>query len=177
MEEWKSIPGTNNKIEVSNYGRARSLLRGEPYILKCQPDKKGYLRLRVTIERNKKSYRVHREVAKAFIPNPNNLPQVNHIDGNKNNNSVSNLEWATNRANAIHAINNGLWESVMQGALKANEAKQKPVIATKDDKSLQFKSISEAERYFDSRHICDVLKGKRNHVKGWSFAYGKGVMS
>ena len=87
MEIWKPITGTKGFIEVSNEGRVRSLLRGSPRVLKTQTDNKGYHRLRVTIEREKMSYKVHREVAKAFIPNPDNLPQVNHKDGDKNNNA------------------------------------------------------------------------------------------
>ena len=85
MEIWKEIAGAKGFIEVSNEGRVRSLLRGTPRILKTQVDNKGYHRIRVTIEQIKMSYRVHREVAKAFIDNPSNLPQVNHIDGNKEN--------------------------------------------------------------------------------------------
>ena len=90
MEIWRAITGTKGFIEVSNKGRVRSLLRGTPRILKTQTDKKGYHRVRATIEREKLSYKVHREIAKAFIPNPSNLPQVNHKDGNKDNNNPMN---------------------------------------------------------------------------------------
>ena len=128
MEIWKTIAGTKGFIEVSNQGRARSLLRGEPRVLKPQVDNKGYHRIRVTVEREKMNYKVHREIAKAFIPNPNNLPQVNHKDGNKNNNSVDNLEWITNRDNAHHAIENGLWDSVIEGSRRENERRKRPVI-------------------------------------------------
>jgi hypothetical protein len=174
MEEWKTVPGTNDKIEVSNMGRVRSCLRGDGRILKTQKDSKGYHRLRVTIDRQKMSFKLHRIVAGAFIDNPDNLPQVNHIDGNKDNNVVSNLEWVSNRDNAHHAIANGLWDSVITGSQKENARRMKRIIATKGDAILEFESISEAERYFNSRHICDVLKGKRQHVKGWSFVYKEG---
>jgi len=172
MEVWKAIEGTCGCIEVSNKGRVRSLLRGEPMVLKTQADKKGYQRLRVTIRREKMTFKVHREVAKAFIPNPNLLPQVNHKDGNKENNSVENLEWVTNRENAHHAIENGLWDSVKVGAKRANDLKKRPVVGIGPcGESKRFGSIRDAERYLGSRHIVDVLKGKRNHVKGWTFAY------
>lgn len=172
---WKAIEGTNGMIEVSDDGRMRSLLRGKPYVLKTQPDKKGYHRLRITINREKMSFKLHREVAKAFIPNPDNLPQVNHIDGNKDNNAVSNLEWCTNQQNAHHAIDNGLWDSVFKGAKRANEAQRKAIIGFYAGEntcySRRFDSVGEAERYLNSRHISDVLKGKRSHVKGWTFRY------
>ena len=175
MEIWKPIVGTKGFIEVSNEGRVRSLLRGEPRVLKTQIDNKGYHRIRVTIEREKMSYKIHREVAKAFIPNPDNLPQVNHKDGNKSNNAVDNLEWITNIGNAHHAIENGLWANVIEGSRKENESRKRPVIGyfTGEAISLsrRFESVSEAERFVGSRHITDVLKGKRSRVKGWTFRY------
>lgn len=175
MEIWKPIAGTKGFIEVSNQGRARSLLRGEPRVLKPQVDNKGYHRIRVTVEREKMSYKVHREIAKAFIPNPNNLPQVNHKDGDKNNNSVDNLEWITNRDNAHHAIENGLWDSVIEGSRRENERRKRPVIGHfTPDICRRFESVADAERYIGSRHVTDVLKGKRSHVKGWTFQYEGG---
>lgn len=177
MEIWKGIDETKGFIEVSNKGRARSWLRGKPTILKTQADTNGYHRIRVTINRLKMTFKVHREVAKAFIENPDNLPQVNHIDGDKDNNSVSNLEWVTNRENARHAIANGLWDSVIEGARKENESRKKPIIAYRIDGepcTRYYDSIRAAEKDIGSRHICAVLKGERSHVKGWSFSYAKG---
>lgn len=174
MEHWKAVPNTNEKIFVSDMGRCKSLLRGSERILKMQADNKGYLRIRVTIDRKKMTFKVHREVAKAFIDNPENLPQVNHIDGDKNNNSVNNLEWVTNQENAIHAVKNGLWDSVFKGAQKANELQKKPIVGRCGDITKRFSSVNEAQHFLDSRHITDVLKGKRNHVKGWTFRYAGG---
>lgn len=177
MEIWKPITGTKGLIEVSNEGRVRSLLRGEPRVLKTQVDNKGYHRIRVTIEREKMTYKVHREIANAFIPNPNNLPQVNHKDGNKNNNTVANLEWITNRDNARHAMENGLWDAVIEGSRKENERRKRPVIGHFLGgicASQRFESVAEAERFVGSRHVVDVLKGKRASAKGWTFCYEGG---
>lgn len=180
MEVWKAIPETKGFIEISNEGRVRSLLTGSPRLLKTQKDKKGYHRLRVTIEGEKRSYKLHREVARAFIPNCDNLPQVNHKDGNKDNNSVANLEWVTNRDNAHHAIENGLWDSVFEAAKKENESRKKPIIAYRIDGvypcTRYYESVSAAERDIGSRHISAVLKGKRTHAKGWAFQYAEVVM-
>lgn len=71
--------------------------------LKFGINQKGYYQVRVTHERKKSWFIVHRTVAKFFIPNPNNLPQVNHKDGNKLNNHYSNLEWCNNSHNQLHA--------------------------------------------------------------------------
>ena len=178
MEIWKAIDGTKGFIEVSNEGRVRSLLSGTPRIIKTSTDQKGYHRIRVTIERDKKGFKLHREVAKAFIPNLDNKPQVNHKDGNKNNNSVANLEWVTNKENTHHAIKNGLWNSVYEASRKENERRKKPVIAYRINGEFPctryYESISEAERSIGSRHIVDVLKGRRTHVKGWAFQYAQG---
>lgn len=172
------IEETNGLIEVSNEGRIRSLLSGKPKILKSQTSQKGYHKVRVTIDRKKMTITVHREVAKAFIPNTNNLPQVNHKDGNKSNNRASNLEWISNIDNAHHAIENGLWSAVFEASRKENERRKKPIIAYRIDGDLPctryYESISEAEREIGSRHICAVLKGKRSHTKGWSFHYAQG---
>lgn len=177
---WKKVDKTNGMIEVSDDGRIRSLLSGIPRELKTQKDSKGYHRCHVTINRQKLSLKVHREVAKAFLPNLKNLPQVNHKNGNKDDNSLSNLEWVSNKENAHHAIANGLWDSVIEGAKRENEQRKKAVIGYFHGEtsvySRYFESVSDAERYIGSRHIVDVIKGKRSHAKGWSFRYAEGVM-
>ena len=174
MEQWKEIEGTNGRLLVSDAGRIKSLLR-DGRILKATADTKGYQRLRVTLDRKKLCFKVHRLVANAFIPNPENYPQVNHINGNKRDNRAVNLEWVRNIDNAHHAIRNGLWRSVYEGAALENERRKKPVIGTdKNGNVKRFDSVRDAERFLDSRHISDVLKGKRAHVKGWSFSYERG---
>ena len=173
MEHWKVVEGTQGALEVSDLGRVKSNLR-DGRILKTQPDKKGYHRLRMTINRKKYSFKLHRLVAQAFIPNPENKPQVNHIDGDKNNNAVSNLEWVSNKENAHHAISNGLWSSVLEGSRKENDSRKKPIVAIKDGVVTEFSSVADAERALGSRHITDVLKGKRQQAKGYRFAYKEG---
>lgn len=95
------------KLSIENYiitkdGKIINKKRGN--ILKPQLNGKGYLRVSI----GKKLRFVHRLVAEKYIPNPNNLPQVNHKDGNKLNNSVDNLEWVSNKQNREHALKNGL---------------------------------------------------------------------
>lgn len=97
-EIWKDIPGYEGKYEVSNLGNVRSLNynhTGEIKLLKQGTNKKGYKLVNLCKNGKQKCYLIHRLVAMTFIPNPNNLPIINHKDENKVNNNVKNLEWCT----------------------------------------------------------------------------------
>lgn len=119
MEVWKDIPKYKGYYQVSNFGNVRSLDRivNKPnsisYLRKgkmCKLSKSnlGYMTIGFTVNNKKVNKYVHRLVAEVFITNMNNYPQVNHIDCNKTNNIVYNLEWCTNSQNHIHATKNGL---------------------------------------------------------------------
>lgn len=119
MEQWRKIPGYGPEYEASSYGRVRRLactyestFRGLPVVrrlaactLTPSPSPKGYMRLNI---RPAGVVFVHTLVALAFVPNPQNLPQINHRDGVKANNAHSNLEWVTNQQNRDHAVALGL---------------------------------------------------------------------
>ena len=105
MEEWRQIDELS--YEVSNLGRVRNSATG--YILKPSIHDNKYYRVTLTNpDKSKKHYKVHRLVAEAFVPNPMEKPQVNHKDGNKLNNYSLNLEWCSNKENALHAVQTGL---------------------------------------------------------------------
>ena len=102
MEIWKDIEGYEGLYQVSNKGRIKSLnykRTGKEGILKGKADKNGYLIVFLYKNRKPKPFLIHRLVAEAFIPNVNDLPEVNHIDENKENNHVENLEWCTRKYN------------------------------------------------------------------------------
>ena len=95
---WKDIPGFEGKYQVSNTGQVRTLnykRTGQTKILKQGIGTHGYKIINLYKNHSSKTYTVHRLVAQAFIPNPNNYPVVNHKDENKHNNAVWNLEWAS----------------------------------------------------------------------------------
>ena len=115
MEEWKDIKGYEGIYQVSNLGRIKSLERIDNSnhkvkgkILKIIPENRGYSVVNLCKDGKCKTYKVHRLVAIAFLENPDNKPQVNHIDGNKKNNSILNLEWVTAEENINHAWDTGL---------------------------------------------------------------------
>lgn len=180
MEEiWIDIEGFEGLYQVSNLGRVRSLdrldganrrLTGK--ILKGGKHNGGYLR--VTLCKNSVVYAksIHRLVAEAFIPNPENKPQVNHIDEDKTNNTVSNLEWMTSKENINHGTHN---ERVSKAIIKLRSI---PIIATniKTGESTEFYSGKECARQLDLNcgNITSALKGRRKQTGGYTFKY-KGV--
>lgn len=105
MERWQDIEGYDN-YEVSTHGRIRNKRLG--IIMRTHGNRGGYEQLCLTQNGNRRTCKVHRLVAETFIPNPDNLPQVNHIDGDKWNNNIDNLEWCTPQQNMQHAIESGL---------------------------------------------------------------------
>lgn len=112
IEIWKDIKGYEGRYQISNLGRVKSLCRLEEKIMHPVTTKKGYLQVRLSSGQCTKGLKVHRLVALNFIPNPNDKPEVNHLDGNKKNNLVTNLEWCTPKENMGHASQNNLLRDV-----------------------------------------------------------------
>lgn len=121
LEIWKPVKGFEGKYEVSNLGQVKSLARTrlskggtiakmQERLLSQKTTWDGYKTLNLSQDSKKKHYSVHRLVAENFIPNPDNLPTVNHKDGDKSNNAVSNLEWASHSDQMNHAFANNLLE-------------------------------------------------------------------
>ena len=138
MEIWKDIKGYEGRYQVSTEGRVKSLISNfgtSEKIMTPQPVWTGYMRVCLTKDRKSKMHTIHRMVAEAFIPNPENKPIVNHIDGNVKNNKVENLEWVTYAENSNKSKNvttSERWNSVK-------------VI---DNKGHIFDSYREAGRYY-----------------------------
>ena len=118
-EIWKPVVGFEELYEVSNLGRVKALKRKKncnrgwgwikEHIMKNSTNGGEYYKVPLTNKEHiRKYYLVHRLVAKAFLSNPDNLPEVNHLDGNKLNNCVNNLEWCTRKDNIKHAYKMGL---------------------------------------------------------------------
>lgn len=176
-EIWKDIPYAEG-YQVSNLGRVKSLARVvegkgkrkcaiKEKIIGNKPDRFGYKSVTLRINRKQVSKRVHRLVAEAFIPNPDNLPQVNHKDEDKTNNCVENLEWCDAKYNSNYGtrgkrIGEKLEKPVMQFSLSGE------YIET-------YKSIIEASviTETDRHHISACCGGKTNRrtAGGYKWSY------
>ena len=156
---WKFIEGSDNAY-VSDNGDVKR--NGK--IVKPKTDTEGYLRCSVG---HGKRDRIHRIVAKAFIPNPENKPIVNHINGIKNDNRVENLEWATSQENSAHASETGLLSS------KGDKGKKTPLLGINDNERLVnfFESQKDASILLgiDDSEVNKMLKGKRMTCHDWRF--------
>lgn len=104
-EEWRDVVGYEGLYEISNHGRVKSYHTRfkKPRILKTSMTTTGYRKVELVKNKIKKSRKIHRLVAEAFIPNEENKPYINHIDSNPINNNVDNLEWCTQKENMIHS--------------------------------------------------------------------------
>lgn len=129
--EWRAVIGLGGLYEVSSEGQVRRVAPGSATrpgrVLKERVEKNGYSSVIVALNtRPSKSQRkrIHRLVAEVFLPNPEEKPEVNHLDLNKQNNVISNLEWVTRTENAHHAALNGLYEGrLAAGITKINKVK------------------------------------------------------
>jgi hypothetical protein len=109
MEEWRDIPGYEGLYQASNMGWIKSLVGRKERILKPVMHSNGYMRVSLYIDKKLQQKYIHRLVAETFLANPQNKSEVNHLDGNKTNNHVENLEWATSSENKEHAYKTGLY--------------------------------------------------------------------
>ena len=128
MENWKPVGGFEGLYEISDQARVRSLHNGRKFkaghIMSPKLGQWGYFYVNL-YENGKfsKTLKIHRMVAAAFVPNPENKPDVNHKDGNKQNNLPDNLEWVTESENVIHAFATGLHSGLKMRGEKNGHAK------------------------------------------------------
>ena len=145
-EIWKDVVGYEGLYKVSNLGRVKKPMGAYSIILK--PFVQDYKMVSLSSNHKSRKFLVHRLVAQAFIPNPNDKEEVNHIDGNKLNNVVDNLEWCTKSENVEHAYRLGLSRFTEEHRLKASSASVKvtsvPIYCKELD--ILFSSMSDASR-------------------------------
>lgn len=173
-EQWKSAVGYEQYLEVSTLGRVRRISHSfvkrngrickvKSCILKPNHSRKGYLLVNV---KGGKLVSLHRLVAMAFIPNPKNLPEINHIDENKENNKISNLEWCTHKENSQHGTRNKRISETLKNSLH----NKKPIIRSD---GVKFLGLADAARAVDGypSNICKCLKGIIRSAYGYQWRY------
>lgn len=177
-EEWKQIRNYENSYAVSNYGRVLSLGRYRktrdggktwvlPRILKEKTTRLGYKQVALFRDNTSKYYSVHRLVALAFIPNPFDLPQVDHIDGNKANNNVNNLHWCTAKENMQNPITKQVVKNTHFGHAPI------PVVSLNGNTIVKkYSSATDATKDgFKRDSICSVCTGRRKTHYGLKWMY------
>lgn len=180
VEVWKDIPDYEGYYQVSNIGRVRSVPRvtyigtgnarnDGGFLKKQRLNEFGYLRVNLCKEGKRRNYFVHRLVAVCFIPNPNNLPFINHKDEDKTNNRVDNLEWCTQEYNSNYGTRNERLYANGGGSRK-KEVEQYDL---KGNLINTFQSMTEAQRQtgVDRNMIRVVCNGKFKQGNGyvWKF--------
>ena len=170
-EIWKPIEGYEGLYEVSNMGRVRSLdrewkitpnhnMRTKGKVITQEKNHAGYLRACLSKHNNPRMFSTHRLVAKAFVPNPQNKPDVNHKDGDKANNRANNLEWVTPSENQIHS----------RDALH-RRYHSRPVICIETGE--RFNSIVQASKLTNTPmgNLCSCCTGNRERAGGYHWRY------
>lgn len=178
-EVWKDIEGYEGLYQVSNLGRVRSLNylhTGQMRVLKqCFYDRKGYLGVNLYKNGKSKHPKVHRLVAIAFIPNPLNLPCINHKDENKENNCVENLEWCSVAYNNTYANRHKKVAEKLCGILtnRADQSKRVAQYTLGGELVSTYPSIMEAARQtrFSQGNICDCCREKHRTAYGYIWKY------
>lgn len=157
MEEWRPVSGYEGLYEVSNMGNIRSLRNGCVLALM---NSRGYRRCHLAKDGHVKTAQVHRLVAEAFIPNPENKPQVNHKHGIKSDNRASELEWVTHRENEDHAAENGLKARGSRNAMVTlNPESVQRLLARREETGMSIYALAR-EFGVSKSLVSNILNGK-----------------
>lgn len=181
-EKWKDIDGYEGYYKISNRGRVKRLdvfdknpkYNGNRLIKgglrKSTIQSNGYKSVMLTKESKSKRFLIHRLVAIAFIPNPNEFPVVNHIDGNKLNNNVENLEWCTHSYNLKHAHSNGLLSNP-NAIKKMNEINKKQVFCLEHMMIYESLTFCKSKFNYNISYLSQCCNHKKEKAYGLHWCY------
>lgn len=172
QEIWKDIEGYNGFYQVSNLGRVKSTggwcgtSKRREKIRATSLTKDGYVKVRLLYQGKDKTERIHRLVAKAFIPNKDNKDTVNHKDGNKENNIVDNLEWVNRKEQMIHAYKLGLKQSrigVNNSNSKLTREQVIEIRKTYIPNSKKFGTVALGKKYGVTNRIIGLIVNNKSY--------------
>lgn len=172
-EIWRNI-SENHNYQVSNMGRVKSLnynRTGKEKVLKLCKNSDGYLQVNLLKDGKAKNIKVHRLVAEAFLDNPDNLPQVNHINECKTDNRVENLEWCDNRYNINFGTRIERATKSISKANTNNHKLSKKVLCVETGLIYQSTRDIEREFGFNHSHISDCCNGKLKSAYKYQWKY------
>ena len=170
MEQWRDIKGYENLYQISNLGRVKCLGNGnsnnsKERILKPGITKGDYLQVTLFKEGKRKQYYIHRLVANSFIDNPDNYNEVNHINEDKTDNRVDNLEWCDRTYNCNYGSRNERMATI----------RKKPIYSVNKttNEITYYQSATDAEKItkISNAHICSCCNGKRKTAGGYKWYY------
>jgi hypothetical protein len=170
MEIWKDINGYIGYYQISNYGRVKSLARPHGYgiisekIKQTHTSKRGYKRVPLSINAKSKTWFIHTLVANAFLIKTDPKHEVNHMDADKLNNRVDNLEWVSHARNVRHAADNNLLHSGRNGKHKRAKKVQHKITGE------IFSSIADAAKAYDI-HVSNLATELRTNNPRTKFQY------
>ncbi len=177
MEKWKQVKYKGfERYQISDKGN----VKGTKGLMKSRPNSRKYhiIGLREPGSREQKTFSVHRMVAEHFIPQPSGKNYVNHISGDKNDNTVQNLEWVTQSENQIHAYETGLQVKTTEQVARLKgyaENKRRPIRVVNEKIGIDqvFESIAEAGQLLNcnEKTLRNVLKGRNKSRLGYKVFY------
>jgi hypothetical protein len=169
------LDNINSDYAVNEVGEVFSLKYGKVKKLKLGKTKDGYLHIGLWCNDKPKIYKVHRLITEAFIPNPDNKPRVNHLDGDKTNNKVENLEWCTVSENTLHSYRTGL-QKVSEFHIKCLKDRHQIISKWSNIKTgdLFVGNIMDLVRAFPEQNLSKgnlsrVRTGHPTQYKNWTF--------
>ena len=174
QEEWRDVVGYEGLYQVSNIGLVKSMQtwRGtRERILKEKRADNGYCLVEIYKSKERKTHLIHRIVAEAFIPNPDNKPEIDHIDGTRDNNKIDNLRWCTRKENHNFPIYRKRRSNVMIGRTGKSNGKSRAVVCI--DTSVVYFGTREAQRMtgVNQGSISAVCRGKLKTAGGFRWQY------